>query len=349
MAAKRIVKVGMVGAGFMGQFAHLANLAEIEQCEVVALAEPRPILREKVARAYGIPRTYESHRELLDDGEVEAVVAVTSDLLNHPIGCDVMAAGRHLLTEKPMAASVKQAEELAELAAEKNVKYMVGFMKRHDDGVLLARREIEEWARSGERGRMTFARAHCFGGDWRHNFGRAITTDEPKPTAPAPSDGPAWMTDHEKRRFRSFTNIMSHNINLLRFLAGREFQVESAAAHGDDMLVALRSGDMLASLERGSCACHWWDEQTVLYFERGWVDVRTPTPLHLNTPAQVEIYEAGLTHHLRSPLAPWTWAFKQQAQHFIDCIRNDTEPRASGADAVKGMRLAEEIFRKLRG
>ena len=58
---ERKVKIGFIGAGFIGQVAHLANYKEIPGAEVVALAELRPELGELVCRRYDIPRYYESH------------------------------------------------------------------------------------------------------------------------------------------------------------------------------------------------------------------------------------------------------------------------------------------------
>src|SRR5581483_9533045 len=67
MNQKRRLNVGMIGAGFIGQLAHLMNLVEVEECRVVALAEFRPELRRRVAARYDIPRTYPTHQELLQD------------------------------------------------------------------------------------------------------------------------------------------------------------------------------------------------------------------------------------------------------------------------------------------
>ena len=68
-----------VGSGFVGQVAHLAYYAEMPEAEVVALAELRPKLGAEVCQRYGIPRHYESHTALLEDTEVEAVVAVEKE------------------------------------------------------------------------------------------------------------------------------------------------------------------------------------------------------------------------------------------------------------------------------
>jgi predicted dehydrogenase len=65
VAAK--VRIGFVGAGFMGQLAHIRSYALLhDECDLVALAEPRRRTAELVATRYGIGRIYRAHRELLE-------------------------------------------------------------------------------------------------------------------------------------------------------------------------------------------------------------------------------------------------------------------------------------------
>ena len=66
------VRLGYVGCGFMAQRVHLPNFASIPGCQLVALAEVRPDLRQAVAGRYGIPRTYASHQEMVADPELDA-------------------------------------------------------------------------------------------------------------------------------------------------------------------------------------------------------------------------------------------------------------------------------------
>jgi len=89
----RTVKMGFVGAGFMGQLAHIANYAQINGCQLVALAKGRDELACKVAEKYHIEQVYPSHRELADDPDIEAVAAVLPYALNYLVVADLLAAG----------------------------------------------------------------------------------------------------------------------------------------------------------------------------------------------------------------------------------------------------------------
>src|SRR6266850_3209607 len=156
--------VGFVGAGMVGQVAHLANFASLPVCRVVALAELRPELGRMAAAKFGVKKLYQSHRELLADNEVEALIVVTRPHAHGPIVLDALEAGRHVLSEKPMAHTVEQALRLVQAAERRRVCYAVGFMKRHDAGAQLAKALLDGLRESGELGRIVLVRAYCFGG-----------------------------------------------------------------------------------------------------------------------------------------------------------------------------------------
>jgi predicted dehydrogenase len=336
--------IAFVGAGFMGQVAHLRSFTQIPDCQVVALAECRPRLRELVASRYHIPRTYETHRELLQDDRVEAVVAILPHTLNDQVACDLLRAGKHVLVEKPMAASLAAAERMAAAADAAGVQVMIGYMKRYDAGVLLARQIIEELRESDELGQMTFVRAHCFGGDWVCKVDPPITTDEPRPEV-SPTPLPDWLPQEQHQAFNQFNNVYCHNINLLRFLLDDPLTLQSVSLKPRATLVAFDAGGATVSLEAGSLARNVWDEETKVYFERGWVELRTPSPLLRGVPAQVEVYRGGDAHEVRRPMAEWSWAFRRQAEHFLECVREGSAPRSSGRDSLRDMQIVEDVFR----
>ena len=340
--------IAFVGAGFMGQVAHLRNFVRIPDCRVVALAERRPKLRALVAEHYHIPRTCETHQELLADDEVEAVVAILPHTLNDQVACDLLRAGKHVLLEKPMAASLAAAERMAAAAEQAGVQLMIGYMKRYDAGVELARQIIDQLRESDELGQMTFVRAHCFGGDWMCNVEPPITTDEPREGA-LPTPLPEWLPEDQHQAFNQFNNVYCHNINLLRFLLDDPLAIESVSLKPRAKLVALDAGGVTVSLEAASLRRNVWDEETKVYFERGWVELITPSPLLRNVPARVEVYRGGDTHEVREPMAEWSWAFKRQADHFVECVRGRTEPRSSGRDSLRDLQIVEEVFRRHLG
>ena len=159
------VGIGFAGVGFMGQVAHLRNYAQNPECRIVAIAEPRPELAQLVADAFGVPKVYRSHEELAQDEEVQAVVASQPHLRNGSIAIPLLAAGKHVFIEKPIAGSLAEAQAIQQAADAAGVFVMVGLMKRYDTSVLEARERLQQFTASGELGKLRRIRAHCFGGD----------------------------------------------------------------------------------------------------------------------------------------------------------------------------------------
>lgn len=336
------VNIGFVGCGYMGQLAHLANFATLDGCRVVALAEPRPELRELVAARYGIDRQYNTHADLLLDPDIEAVVSITHHALNDQIAPDLLRAGKHVMTEKPMANCLSGARKIVQAAEAAGAKMMVGYMKRHDAGVQMAKAILDDLVRTGSLGAITFVRAHCFGGEWMCGIGEPIRTQEPYP-ATTPSPYPDWLPNALQEKYDWINNVFCHNINLVRFLLGEPTvnHVDLRKAAG---VILLEFEGFLCSLEVGQFSANHWDEHTQIYFDDGWLRIDTPSPLLRNVPAKVELYEAGKTQRISHPQAEWSWAFRRQAEHFVECIAQDQQPLSSGRDSLRDMEILEAVF-----
>lgn len=342
------VRLGFIGAGFIGQLAHIQNYLEVDGCELYALAEMRPQLRELAASRYGFATTYSHHEDMLDDPNVDAVVIVTPRLFTAPFALDALQAGKHVLTEKPMAHSLAQAERLVDSARAQNLVYSVGCMKRHDAGVTEAARIACELRNTGELGRQIFARAHCFmGGSYANCDGHIVTDEKAEYTEFAGWPlGPDWMPEDQHREFAWFLNVYCHNINLLRYLTGAELSVDSARLMPQDAYLAqLQAGDHPAVLEAGRFDYRDWDEVTEIFFERGRLRVKTPPALLRNVPAEVELYRGGDRHEIVRPQPEWTWSFRRQAAAFVADVSAGRNGITAGADAIEDLRVAEDIWK----
>jgi predicted dehydrogenase len=345
--AEHKLRVGMIGAGFIGQLGHLMNYVEVRGCRVVALAEFRPELRRRVAERYGIARTYATHRELLKDPEVDAVVVVTPRAHTAPVVLDCIEAGKHVLSEKPMAGTSEQGQRLVDAARKRNVHYAVGYMKRHDEGVQAAKRLLDEAIKSGSLGPVLYARAHCYMGESYANAdGHVVTEEKPDYAEAGWPTAPDWLPADWHRPFASFVNTYSHNTNLLRFLFNATPKIEYVSlTRQPGQLAVFDFGSFSATLETGRSSNRGWDEVTEVFFADGRLTLRTPPALLKNVPASVELYRAGKIQEVVSPQSTWTWSFRRQAQAFVDDILGKRESISSGADALQDLRLIEGMWR----
>ena len=331
----------------MGQLAHIVNYAENQNCEIVALAEYRSDLREKVADRFDIPRTYENHTELLKNSEVEAVIVVTPRNITGPVAYDCFKAKKHVLTEKPMAGTLEQGEKLVHEAECNNLQYVVGYMKRYDEGVLEGKRILQRLIESSDLGPIIFVRVHCFMGDSFCNPSGYIESYENSPEPEVSwTTHPDWVSSCYELDFAGYLNTYSHNTNLLRFLFDATPTVDFVNfTRMDGRIAVLDMGDFLCSLETGRSEYHYWDEIIQVYFKKGHLTIKTPPALLRNISARVELYQSTEKPETIIYSGNWSWAFKRQANAFVENILNKKPSISPGSDALEDMKLCEKMWK----
>ena len=105
------LQLGIIGCGVIGSV-HARSAAESEQIELVAVADVQRELAEKTAAAHGVETVYNEGAALLADARVEAVVLALPASFRIELGLEALRAGKHLLTEKPVARSAAEVRQL---------------------------------------------------------------------------------------------------------------------------------------------------------------------------------------------------------------------------------------------
>jgi predicted dehydrogenase len=143
------IKAGIVGAGFIGP-AHAEALRRLPGIEVAALAESSEELAQSKAAELGIPKAYGDYRRLLEDKEIEVVHICTPNSLHYPQAREALEAGKHVVCEKPLSMTVKEARDLVKLADSSGLVCAVDFNIRYYP--LMA--HVRAMIRSGELGEI---------------------------------------------------------------------------------------------------------------------------------------------------------------------------------------------------
>ena len=343
------IRLGYVGCGFMAQKVHIPNFSTIPGCELIALAEVRQELGRAVQARFGIPKLYADHRAMLDDPDVEAVAVSASFMVQGEIARDALQAGKDVFMEKPMAVSLTQADAIIDAGRGSDKRLMVGYMKRYDAGNELVKAKMEAFRASGELGAITFARNHGFCGNWTAGIDAPMAeTAEPKPTAP--TVGPDWLPAAYLDRYVGYLQQYTHNVNLLRWFLDAGDSVRVRAVDLDDDaytgVVVLDVNGTRAVIETGRLSHYRWDEHTQIYFRDGWIKTWAPPLLLKQVPAEVEIYRAGeeQTFSRVIPQSTWSWSYRREAEHFIQCLQSDEAFRSPAEDTRTDVRVFEEIF-----
>ena len=201
----RGLRVGIAGAGFIGTV-H-ARAARLAGARLVGVAESELEHSEASARRLGADRAFESGEALVQSPDVDVVHVCTPNHLHLPLAAAALAAGKHVICEKPLALDVAGAERLTELAATSGRFAFVPFVYRYHPMV----REARERVRSGRTGAVRLVHG-TYLQDW------LLRPDDEN-----------WRVDAELGgASRAFADIGSHWCDLAEFVTGHRIAHLSA-------------------------------------------------------------------------------------------------------------------------
>lgn len=332
----------------MSQVGHLPFYIGDKRCEVVAIAESRPSLVAALKKQYDGVKIVASHRELLDNPSIEAVIVVAPRPANAPLAFEALQAGKHVMVEKPMAHSVAQALRLVEAARARNAVLAIGFMKRYDPGILKAKALFDELIQSGRVGPLLLARIY--------DYARMYAVPPPPHTRPRESrverfpewpQWPDWLPEQHRNTYVWFLNAASHDVNLTTFFFP---SLEILAAHSlsnGNATAVLAAGNAPVVLELAKSAPGRWIEGAEFLFEKGRLAIEIPSPMAADEVSRVTIEENLDRPSCKELKVPVEWSFAAQARGFVDSLLAQARPRTTGEDGLRELEICEAIWRKI--
>src|SRR4051794_15331572 len=133
-----MVRLGLAGGGLAAQAVHLPALRRLaDRFTVAALADPSARVRDGVAAAHGIPRTFADWRAMLDEAALDALLICTPNATHAEIALAALDAGLHVLVEKPLCITVADADRVVDARRRAGRVLQVGYMKQFDRGFRL--------------------------------------------------------------------------------------------------------------------------------------------------------------------------------------------------------------------
>jgi predicted dehydrogenase len=143
------IRTGIIGSGMMGPI-HTEALRRLGYVEVVALAEATEELARTKSQALHIPKGYADYRKLIEDPDVEVVHNCTPNAYHFEVSKAILAAGKHVVSEKPLATHAKHSAELVERANKAGVVNAIHFNYRNYPLV----QHMRAMVKSGELGAL---------------------------------------------------------------------------------------------------------------------------------------------------------------------------------------------------
>jgi len=321
-------KIAFAGAGYIINIHAKAAQAQ-KHVELVAVVEKFSDKADALAQKFKIKNKFETVGQMLKTGGVDALVIGTPNFLHAPQAIAALKAGVHVMVEKPMAMSVREAENMMEASAKSGAKLMVAHCWRFDKDV--------NWlkAQSKKLGRIIRTKSYGVHTHW----------------------GPAgWFTQKQFAGGGALADMGIHALDTARFLLGDPQPVSVYAKIGthykdfdvDDTGVIIVEWDNGATsyIESG-----WWqphsdgpEAATQLYGTQGFGQL-FPTQLELpNVKAQkLDIIKSGFKFP-RKEHCPQSM-YNAQMAHFIECIRKDKTPVPGGLEGLMNMKVVDAAYK----
>ena len=139
----RLLRVGVLGCGPISQFAHFESAQKARNVELFAVCDADEGLARRFGAFYDARKIYLNYDAMLADPDLEAVIVATSDAFHVSASAKALAAGKHVLCEKPIGVSVEEVEELARVVERSGKILQIGHMKRFDAGIQAAKSFID--------------------------------------------------------------------------------------------------------------------------------------------------------------------------------------------------------------
>jgi predicted dehydrogenase len=332
-----MISVAVVGLGYWGPNL-VRNFNASQRTRVSWLCDLNPGRVEVIGAQYPAAARTVEFEEVLADPSVEGVALATPVATHHGLARAALLAAKHVLVEKPLAASVTEAAELAALAREVGRVLLVDHVFLYSPSV----RKMADLVRSGEVGELLFVDSV------RINLG---------------------IFQHD---VNVLWDLAPHDLSIIDHLIGREPQslVAVGAMHADGAAHVDGAREAVAYLHLdygdnllASVHVNWMSPVKVRHFLVGG-SRRSILYNELDIPERVKVYDRGVdlskdpegvrqvqvsyrSGDVVSPRLDATEPLRFMVEHFADCIRNGTRPISGGEHGVRIVRILEMAQRSL--
>lgn len=337
----RLLRIGVVGAGPIAQAAHFEGCRKARNAELYAICDLAGDLVREMAAIHHPRVTYLDYDEMLADPQVEAVIVAIADQFHASMASKALAAGKHVLVEKPLTVSVEEAEALHEEVQRSGLVLQVGTMKRFDPGIAFAHQFIQE-----ELGEILALKAWYCDSTYRYT-----ETDNLQPILLKSEHAkrPAGNPKADKPRYYLLGHG-SHLVDTARFLGGEIVRVqarlvEKFGAYCWFVATEFANGSV-GHLDLTVAVRMAWHEGFQVYGEYGSVIGKTYNPWYLRS-SEVACFSARDEQYHR-PLGADGHVYRRQIEGFADTILHGAPLRGAGIeDGVAAIRALVAISRSV--
>ena len=359
-APKRRIRVGFVGCGEVTQILHRPSLYQLpNHFEVTALCDISLSILEQLGKFWSVQTLTTDHRELVARSDVDAVLVANPNAFHAEVALDAIAAGKHVLIEKPMCVTLREADQIVAAQKKSNLVVQVGYMRRYAPAFLEGCQMVKAM------NEIKFARVRDFLGlnSLIINPTSRVIRDEQLPES-VKNDAKlrdealvdeAWggtPSPDQRRAYAVLLGLSSHDLSAMRELLGLPNKVLFATQRGGGRYLAATFdyGPFVCQFETGIDGIPRFDAHIEVYGSQRVIRIQYDTPYIRNLPIRLFVTEAnshgGVTTVDSHPA--WGDPFVAEWKAFYENITENKSPKTGPADFVHDLELFAEMARLMR-
>jgi len=321
-----MIKIVLVGAGYIAGV-HINAVKNIKNAEIIGIVDINKESAERQAVTCGA-KAYDKLSDCLDMADM--VYVLTPPSTHRAIAVEAMRAGKAVVVEKPISASVEDAEIMVEEAKKNNVKLMTAFNMRFRTGFM----RLKDFVESGKIGTPTTY--------WCQRQGLRVDPEN------------KWSTDPMLLTGMSIQSL-SHDIDSMRWVAGEVTSVSAIVQESRPNLPGFDDNtNAIFRLESGASANFQssWSSHTG-FNSKGILGTKGTAYLSGKDLWNYDTF-TWKTHDMEYEQIEYirdnhdSRSFIREDQYFVDCVENNIEPSITGEDGLKALKISYGILESNR-
>lgn len=313
------LKVGIIGAGRIGQVHAKSITYRIPQAEIVSISDVYLESAKKLAQELSVGEYTADYHDILNNPEIQAVLICSSTDTHADIAVDAAKAGKHIFCEKPVDLTVEKIKNVIKAVDEAGVKLQIGFNRRYDHNFAY----IKKLENEGKIGELQTIK---------------ITSRDPEPPP----------VSYVKVSGGIFLDMTVHDFDMARFIGGEVEEVYANAAvtvdpaigeagDVDTALVTLKfKNGAVGVIDNCRKAAYGYDQRLEVFGKKAQASASN------DTPTNVELMDengAVTDKPLYFFLERYMGSFTAEMTEFIDCVLNDKPTKTTVYDGLEALRL----------
>jgi predicted dehydrogenase len=324
-----MIKFGVIGYGYWGPNI-VRNLRSLEGCQVVGICDQSPAARKRIQGAYPDLLIFSDCSELIKSPDIDAIAVITPVWTHYELSKAALENGKHVFVEKPFTSNVAQAEELINLAEQKNLQIMVDHTFLFTGAV----RKIEKLLKEGTLGKLYYYDST------RVNLG---------------------LFQHD---CNVIWDLAPHDLSIMNHLLHKDAEAISATgqahlnSHEDIAFITAYYPDKMIAHVNVNWISPVKVRTTLIGGEKKmlvWNDLEADEKLKIydkgvDVKSQEGVYNLLVSYRsgdMWAPQVEQVEALKLELGYFVDCISNNKKPFNDGCAGIKVVRMLEAASKSL--